>query len=135
MYEPGTISTIQEVFEAIPMKWEFKIVSYRIKSCLLEHVFPTVSDEYDHKGKYINYEISEIKFIKDNLNFNFTSYNIDAKISKPGLIIDGLIIDERDMFIQTFAVFQTTKVIVLFLALQFCINHYLLWPLTKTVNT
>ena len=77
-------------------------------------MFPTVSDEYDHKGKYINYEISEIKFIKDNLNFNFTSYNIDAKISKPGLIID-----ERDMFIQTFAVFQTTKIIVLFLALQF----------------
>ena len=94
-------------------------MSYRIKSCLLEHVFPTVSDEYDHKDKYINYEISKIKFIKDNLNFNFTSYNIDAKISKPGLIIDGLIIDERDMFIQTFAVFQTTKIIVLILALQF----------------
>ena len=39
--EAGTISTIQEVFEAIPMKWVFNIVSYRIKPYLLEHMFPT----------------------------------------------------------------------------------------------
>ena len=63
--EADTISTIEKISEVIPMKWEFIIMSSRIKPCLLEQKLPIECDKYDHKDRYTNCEISGIKFVKD----------------------------------------------------------------------
>lgn len=64
------------------MKWEFNTVSYRIKTCFLEQRLDIECDDYDHKDRDANYEIKWLKFTEDQLDCNFTYYNLNEKFSK-----------------------------------------------------
>ena len=55
--EAVTIYTIQKVCEGVPMKRRFRIGSYRIDLYFPQHKLAIDCDEYDHKGRDINYEI------------------------------------------------------------------------------
>ena len=55
--EAVTIYTIQKVCEGVPMKRRFRIGSYRIDLYFPQHKLAIECDEYDHKGRDINYEI------------------------------------------------------------------------------
>ena len=77
--EPGTIFTIQKVFEGISMKRQFSVGSYRINLYFPEHKLAIECDEYDHKDRDIDYEIRRQKFIEGQLNSKFIRYNPNAE--------------------------------------------------------
>ena len=77
--EAGTIYTIQKVFEGISVKRQFSIGSYRINLYFPEHKLAIECDEHNHKNRDINYEITQQKFIEDQLNFKFIRYDPDAE--------------------------------------------------------
>ena len=77
--EPGTIFTIQKVFEGISMKQQFSVGSYRINLYFPEHKLAIECDEYDHKDRDIDYEIRRQKFIEGQLNSKFIRYDPNAE--------------------------------------------------------